>query len=60
MSAREAAIASIRFGLGPRPGELAHIEADPRGWLAGQIRNPAPEPAALAGLAPGRARMAEL
>jgi len=60
VSAHEAAIASIRFGLGPRPGELAHVETDPRGWLAAQIRNPEPEPAALAGLAPGRVRMAEL
>jgi len=59
MSAREAAIASIRFGLGPRPGELAHASTDPRGWLAEQIRTAAPASAALNGLAPGRARMAE-
>src|SRR6185503_16494044 len=59
MSARQAAIAAIRFGLGPKPGELAHATSDPRGWLAEQIRNAEPASAALSGLAPGRARMAE-
>lgn len=33
-----AAIAVTRFGLGARPGELARVARDPRGWLHGQIR----------------------
>ena len=33
-----AAIALTRFGLGARPGELARVAVDPRGWLLGQIR----------------------
>ncbi len=33
-----AAIAVTRFGLGARPGEIAAARADPRGWLAAQIR----------------------
>ncbi len=33
-----AAIAVTRFGLGAKPGELATAKADPRGFLAGQIR----------------------
>ncbi len=32
--------ASVRFGLGARPGELATIGSDPRGWLLSQLRNP--------------------
>jgi uncharacterized protein (DUF1800 family) len=31
------AIAVSRFGLGPRPGELALVGADARGWLKAQI-----------------------
>jgi uncharacterized protein (DUF1800 family) len=31
------AIAVSRFGLGPRPGELAIAVADPKGWLKAQI-----------------------
>lgn len=33
-----AAIAVTRFGLGARPGEIAAVAADPRGWLRAQIR----------------------
>ncbi len=33
-----AAISVTRFGLGPRPGELALVRADPQGWLREQIR----------------------
>jgi uncharacterized protein (DUF1800 family) len=33
----EAAAAANRFGLGARPGELAGIGADVRGWLARQV-----------------------
>jgi uncharacterized protein (DUF1800 family) len=39
------AIAANRFGLGARPGELALIGSDARGWLRAQLRAP---PAALA------------
>jgi uncharacterized protein (DUF1800 family) len=31
------AVAVSRFGLGPRPGELADAVADPKGWLKAQI-----------------------
>jgi uncharacterized protein (DUF1800 family) len=32
-----AAIATNRFGLGARPGEIAACAGDPRGWLAAQL-----------------------
>jgi uncharacterized protein (DUF1800 family) len=35
------AIAANRFGLGARPGELALIGGDARGWLRAQLRSPA-------------------
>lgn len=35
---RDAAIATNRFGLGARPGELAACAADPRGWLEAQLQ----------------------
>ena len=34
----DAAIALTRFGLGAKPGELAQVTSDPRGWLQAQIR----------------------
>jgi uncharacterized protein (DUF1800 family) len=37
-----AAIAVNRFGLGARPGELAHVGADPRGALRAQLSGAAP------------------
>lgn len=42
----EAVIAANRFGLGARPGELAQVNSDPRGWLSAQIKGAreAPEP----------------
>jgi len=41
----QAAIAATRFALGARPGELARIGADARGWLEAQIRpDGAPQP----------------
>ncbi len=46
----EAVIAANRFGLGARPGELAQIEADPRGWLKQQVRGSRPLPQALQAL----------
>ena len=44
-----ATAAANRFGLGARPGEIARIGADPRGWLLVQLV-PAAAPAAFAGL----------
>ncbi|HSY07236.1 MAG TPA: DUF1800 domain-containing protein [Steroidobacteraceae bacterium] len=40
--ALDAAIAANRFGLGARPGELARIGGDARGWLAAQLAGGAP------------------
>ena len=37
MPSIDAFIAATRFGLGPRPGELAEIDADPRAWIIAQI-----------------------
>ena len=34
----DAAIAVTRFGMGARPGEIARVRSDPRGWLKAQIR----------------------
>ena len=34
----KAAIATTRFGLGARPGEIEAAAHDPRGWLTAQIR----------------------
>lgn len=48
MSAREAAIAVTRFGLGARPGEIERVERDPHAWLSAQI-----DPAAIPGPAAG-------
>lgn len=36
-NARQAFIAATRFGYGLRPGELATIQADPKGWLLSQL-----------------------
>lgn len=44
-------LAASRFGLGARPGELARIGADPRGWARAQIVGSPELPAMLAGLA---------
>jgi len=52
--------ASVRFGLGPAPGELAVIGGDPRGWLAAQIGDPPPLPSILDGVGNGNARTNEL
>ncbi len=43
-----AAIAANRFGLGARPGDLAAIGEDPRGWLRAQLAGGAPLLAAAA------------
>jgi uncharacterized protein (DUF1800 family) len=36
----EAALALHRFGMGPRPGSIAAIEADPRGALIAELERP--------------------
>jgi uncharacterized protein (DUF1800 family) len=41
---RAASIASNRFGFGARPGELASIAPDPRGWLKSQLVSSDPGP----------------
>lgn len=41
MSTRDAVVAMRRLGLGPRPGDLKRIAADPRGFVAAQLANPA-------------------
>jgi uncharacterized protein (DUF1800 family) len=43
-------IASNRFGLGARPGELGKIDRRPRAWLLDQLQGPSREPAELRGL----------
>lgn len=48
MSARDAAIAVNRFGLGARPGDIETAASDPHGWLAAQI-----DPSAIPGPAQG-------
>jgi uncharacterized protein (DUF1800 family) len=55
-----AAIAASRFGLGPRPGDLDRIAADPQGWLAAQLADPTRMPAALAGDGPAGDQLARL
>jgi uncharacterized protein (DUF1800 family) len=54
-----AAIAVSRFGLGPRPGELAAAARNPVGWLKRQIHAPSATPAAFAGLSSGAERMGD-
>ena len=53
-----AAIATNRYGLGARPGDLVAAAADPRGWLLAQVREGYPAPAALEGLASGTSILA--
>lgn len=43
-----AAHALSRFGFGARPGDLARIGADARGWVLGQLDGPVALPAPLA------------
>jgi uncharacterized protein (DUF1800 family) len=38
----DAAIATNRFGLGARPGEMAQLTGDPRGWLQAQLKGAPP------------------
>lgn len=60
MSKPDAAFAAQRFGLGPKPGDLARIGNDPRSWLLSQITPEPPRPAALGSLPPVTARIAAL
>jgi uncharacterized protein (DUF1800 family) len=50
-----AGIATSRFGLGARPGELGRAAPDPRGWLLAQLARNAHAPAELDGLEAGAA-----
>jgi uncharacterized protein (DUF1800 family) len=60
MSMRAAAHAAIRFGFGPRPGELRLAGSDARGWLAAQLADPPPVPAAVRDAAPDAATALEI
>src|SRR6185295_9499404 len=46
----EGVIAANRFGLGAKPGEVARISADPRGWLKAQLTPETQLPAPLRAL----------
>src|SRR5689334_13857446 len=48
--AADAVLALHRFGMGPRPGSIAAIAADPRGALIAELDNPPAYPAAAAAL----------
>jgi uncharacterized protein (DUF1800 family) len=51
----EAALALHRFGMGPRPGSIAAIEADPRGALIAELDRPSPDEIAIPGLSSAKA-----
>ena len=51
-AARRGLVATARFGLGARPGEIAEAARDPRGWVLQQL-TPPPRPAAFADLPTG-------
>jgi uncharacterized protein (DUF1800 family) len=51
----EAALALHRFGMGPRPGSIAAIEADPRGALIAELDRPSPSAIAIPGLSSAKA-----
>jgi uncharacterized protein (DUF1800 family) len=46
----QAVIAANRFGLGARPGDVARISGDPKGWLLGQLTPETEPPAPLRAL----------
>jgi uncharacterized protein (DUF1800 family) len=46
----QAVIAANRFGLGARPGDVAKIAGDPKGWLMGQMTPETELPAPLRAL----------
>src|SRR5450432_2823021 len=51
----EAALALHRFGLGPRPGSIAAIEADPRGALIAELERSSASRSAIPGLSSAKA-----
>lgn len=56
MTGIDAFIAANRFGLGPRPGELAAIAKNPKGWVAAQITPPEKTPDLLSTFSSSRER----
>jgi uncharacterized protein (DUF1800 family) len=60
MSARDAAVALRRFGLGPRPGEVQRIAADPRGFLLQSLTTPDAARIAAESLAPSHLVLANV
>ena len=48
----DATVAVNRFGLGARPGEIAAVQSDPRGWLRQQLRPETALPPPMAALPP--------
>ncbi|MCP5432477.1 MAG: DUF1800 domain-containing protein [Alphaproteobacteria bacterium] len=59
MTAKDAAIAVNRFGLGARPGELDAAAGDPKRWLLEQLEGPYEEPEELKGFATTAAHRAD-
>lgn len=59
MSSNPAFHASNRFGLGARPGELAAIGTDPRGWLHAQLQGGPRSERWLTGIAPSHETLEE-
>lgn len=57
---RSAIHASVRFGLGPRPGEIGAASADPVRWLEAQLQQADALPAVLDGIEDGNRRTAAL
>ncbi|MBI1777326.1 MAG: DUF1800 domain-containing protein [Proteobacteria bacterium] len=53
----EAVVATTRFGLGARPGELALVSPDPLGWLEGQLMPETAAPAAYDAVPPSPERL---
>jgi uncharacterized protein (DUF1800 family) len=51
----EAVLALHRFGMGPRPGSIAAIEADPRGALIAELERSSASEIALPGLSSAKA-----
>lgn len=57
---RESFTAAHRFGLGPRPGDMAIIARDPRGWVKAQLDQPPQLPDELANYPDSAQRVSEL
>ncbi|WP_044562221.1 DUF1800 family protein [Azospirillum sp. B4] len=54
----QAAIATNRFGLGARPGDITQAQSDPRGWLEVQLTAPAAPPPELREMEDSATRLA--